>query len=149
MLNHYDSLYIMVIVSLIMSSSLIKWVFWLLLMSCWQRHLRLWSHVYYTYCTSYCLIIHYSSFQVETLTSGWFCFHFSLFVFFSPSPDNLLIDYQFTFSLLQEDDRHYTAINFMATPEQVTPACKRMGGKVGVLEEWNGIISEFIISPLE
>lgn len=35
------------------------------------------------------------------------------------SLDNLLIDYQFTFSLLQEDDRHYTAINFMATPEQV------------------------------
>lgn len=33
---------------------------------------------------------------------------------------NLLIDYQFTFSLLQEDDRHYTAINFMATPEQAT-----------------------------
>uniref|UniRef100_A0A3Q4H2V4 Attractin-like 1a n=1 Tax=Neolamprologus brichardi TaxID=32507 RepID=A0A3Q4H2V4_NEOBR len=32
---------------------------------------------------------------------------------------NLLIDYQFTFSLLQEDDRYYTAINFMATPEQV------------------------------
>ncbi|CAB1343763.1 unnamed protein product [Coregonus sp. 'balchen'] len=32
--------------------------------------------------------------------------------------DNLLIDYQFTFSLLQEDDHHYTAINFMATPEQ-------------------------------
>uniref|UniRef100_A0A3P9NJK9 Attractin-like 1a n=1 Tax=Poecilia reticulata TaxID=8081 RepID=A0A3P9NJK9_POERE len=32
--------------------------------------------------------------------------------------NNLLIDYQFTFSLLQEDDRHYTAINFMATPEQ-------------------------------
>ncbi|KAJ4949390.1 hypothetical protein JOQ06_020905 [Pogonophryne albipinna] len=32
--------------------------------------------------------------------------------------DNLLIDYQFTFSLLQEDDRHYTSINFMATPEQ-------------------------------
>uniref|UniRef100_A0A096LR07 C-type lectin domain-containing protein n=1 Tax=Poecilia formosa TaxID=48698 RepID=A0A096LR07_POEFO len=31
---------------------------------------------------------------------------------------NLLIDYQFTFSLLQEDDRHYTAINFVATPEQ-------------------------------
>uniref|UniRef100_A0A672M8C1 Attractin like 1 n=1 Tax=Sinocyclocheilus grahami TaxID=75366 RepID=A0A672M8C1_SINGR len=31
---------------------------------------------------------------------------------------NLLIDYQFTFSLLQEDDQHYTAINFMATPEQ-------------------------------
>uniref|UniRef100_A0A6Q2YRG6 Attractin-like 1b n=1 Tax=Esox lucius TaxID=8010 RepID=A0A6Q2YRG6_ESOLU len=31
---------------------------------------------------------------------------------------NLLIDYQFTFSLLQEDDHHYTAINFMATPEQ-------------------------------
>lgn len=33
--------------------------------------------------------------------------------------DNLLIDYQFTFSLLQEDDHYYTAINFMATPEQV------------------------------
>uniref|UniRef100_A0A4W3JFP1 Laminin EGF-like domain-containing protein n=1 Tax=Callorhinchus milii TaxID=7868 RepID=A0A4W3JFP1_CALMI len=31
----------------------------------------------------------------------------------------LLIDYQFTFSLIQDDDRHYTAINFMATPEQV------------------------------
>uniref|UniRef100_A0A3P9L176 Attractin-like 1a n=1 Tax=Oryzias latipes TaxID=8090 RepID=A0A3P9L176_ORYLA len=31
---------------------------------------------------------------------------------------NLLIDYQFTFSLLQEDDRYYTSINFMATPEQ-------------------------------
>uniref|UniRef100_A0A4W3JFN6 Attractin GBD domain-containing protein n=1 Tax=Callorhinchus milii TaxID=7868 RepID=A0A4W3JFN6_CALMI len=30
----------------------------------------------------------------------------------------LLIDYQFTFSLIQDDDRHYTAINFMATPEQ-------------------------------
>lgn len=41
---------------------------------------------------------------------------------FSLWPDNLLIDYQFTFSLLQEDDRYYTAINFMATPEQVTPA---------------------------
>lgn len=33
---------------------------------------------------------------------------------------NLLIDYQFTFSLLQEDDHHYTAINFMATPEQAS-----------------------------
>uniref|UniRef100_A0A672MD10 Attractin like 1 n=1 Tax=Sinocyclocheilus grahami TaxID=75366 RepID=A0A672MD10_SINGR len=33
---------------------------------------------------------------------------------------NLLIDYQFTFSLLQEDDQHYTAINFMATPEQTS-----------------------------
>lgn len=32
--------------------------------------------------------------------------------------DNLLIDYQFTFSLIQEDDNHYTAINFMASPEQ-------------------------------
>ncbi|KAM6951255.1 attractin-like protein 1 [Aplochiton taeniatus] len=31
---------------------------------------------------------------------------------------NLLIDYQFTFSLIQEDDQHYTAINFMASPEQ-------------------------------
>ncbi|XP_043911831.1 attractin-like protein 1 [Protopterus annectens] len=31
---------------------------------------------------------------------------------------SLLIDYQFTFSLFQDDDRHYTAINFMANPEQ-------------------------------
>uniref|UniRef100_A0A8C6T4C4 Attractin-like 1a n=1 Tax=Neogobius melanostomus TaxID=47308 RepID=A0A8C6T4C4_9GOBI len=31
---------------------------------------------------------------------------------------NLLMDYQFTFSLLQDDDRYYTTINFMATPEQ-------------------------------
>ncbi|XP_039403593.1 attractin-like protein 1 isoform X2 [Mauremys reevesii] len=31
---------------------------------------------------------------------------------------SLLIDYQFTFSLLQEDDRHFTAINFIANPEQ-------------------------------
>ncbi|XP_071895918.1 attractin-like protein 1 isoform X1 [Anas platyrhynchos] len=31
---------------------------------------------------------------------------------------SLLIDYQFTFSLLQEDDRHHTAINFIANPEQ-------------------------------
>uniref|UniRef100_A0A8C6TGZ4 Attractin-like 1b n=1 Tax=Neogobius melanostomus TaxID=47308 RepID=A0A8C6TGZ4_9GOBI len=31
---------------------------------------------------------------------------------------NLLIDYQFTFSLIQEEDKHYTAINFMASPEQ-------------------------------
>lgn len=38
----------------------------------------------------------------------------------SASLDNLLIDYQFTFSLLQEDDQHYTAINFMATPEEVS-----------------------------
>uniref|UniRef100_A0A3Q2Z0Z0 Attractin n=1 Tax=Hippocampus comes TaxID=109280 RepID=A0A3Q2Z0Z0_HIPCM len=30
----------------------------------------------------------------------------------------LLIDYQFTFSLSQEDDRYYTAINFVATPEE-------------------------------
>ena len=39
-------------------------------------------------------------------------------VFCSPT-DSLLIDYQFTFSLLQEDDRHHTAINFIANPEQV------------------------------
>lgn len=54
-----------------------------------------------------------------------FVFHFpsSVFAFLSLSLlDNLLIDYQFTFSLLQEDDRHYTAINFMATPEQVIHA---------------------------
>lgn len=43
-------------------------------------------------------------------------FIFLTFVF---SIDNLLIDYQFTFSLIQEDDKHYTAINFMASPEQV------------------------------
>ncbi|XP_047668729.1 attractin isoform X5 [Tachysurus fulvidraco] len=30
----------------------------------------------------------------------------------------LLIDYQFTFSLTQEDDRYYTAINFVATPDE-------------------------------
>ncbi|XP_039224309.1 attractin isoform X2 [Crotalus tigris] len=30
----------------------------------------------------------------------------------------LLIDYQFTFSLSQEDDRYYMAINFVATPEE-------------------------------
>lgn len=41
-------------------------------------------------------------------------------VFFFISLDNLLIDYQFTFSLLQEDDQHHTAINFMATPEEVS-----------------------------
>lgn len=40
-------------------------------------------------------------------------------LFFSLWTDNLLIDYQFTFSLIQEDDNHYTAINFMASPEQV------------------------------
>uniref|UniRef100_A0A3B3Y8X0 Attractin n=1 Tax=Poecilia mexicana TaxID=48701 RepID=A0A3B3Y8X0_9TELE len=34
----------------------------------------------------------------------------------------LLIDYQFTFSLSQEDDRYYTAINFVATPEEVCQA---------------------------
>lgn len=110
-----------------------------------QRHCRLWSQVYDTFSSSYCLMILYSYIQVETLT----CFHFSLSFF--PRADNLLIDYQFTFSLLQEDDRHYTAINFMATPEQVTPACKRMGGEVGTVEELNGIIStgKWIISPLE
>uniref|UniRef100_A0AAY4ETR7 Attractin n=1 Tax=Denticeps clupeoides TaxID=299321 RepID=A0AAY4ETR7_9TELE len=30
----------------------------------------------------------------------------------------LLIDYQFTFSLSQEDDRYYTAINFVVSPEE-------------------------------
>lgn len=40
-------------------------------------------------------------------------------LFFLLWTDNLLIDYQFTFSLIQEDDNHYTAINFMASPEQV------------------------------
>lgn len=42
-----------------------------------------------------------------------------LFFCFRSSPDTLLIDYQFTFSLSQEDDRYYTAINFVATPEEV------------------------------
>lgn len=51
---------------------------------------------------------------------GWSPLYFFIYFFISLIlPDNLLIDYQFTFSLLQEDDRHYTAINFMATPEQV------------------------------
>lgn len=91
-------------------------------------------------------MILYSYIQVETLTR----FHFSLSFFpVFPRADNLLIDYQFTFSLLQEDDRHYTAINFMATPEQVTPACDRTGGEVGAVEELNGIFSTWIISPLE
>uniref|UniRef100_A0A3B5L4M9 Attractin n=1 Tax=Xiphophorus couchianus TaxID=32473 RepID=A0A3B5L4M9_9TELE len=39
-------------------------------------------------------------------------------LFWPLSPDTLLIDYQFTFSLSQEDDRYYTAINFVATPEE-------------------------------
>lgn len=42
-----------------------------------------------------------------------------LFLFLFFLTDSLLIDYQFTFSLLQEDDRHHTAINFIANPEQV------------------------------
>lgn len=60
--------------------------------------------------------------------------YFRLFLIFVsislslPWLDNLLIDYQFTFSLLQEDDRYYTAINFMATPEQVTHALKGTQG---------------------
>lgn len=37
-----------------------------------------------------------------------------------PLVDTLLIDYQFTFSLTQEDDRYYTAINFVATPDEVS-----------------------------
>lgn len=54
------------------------------------------------------------------LSHGFFFFHPSFSLYLSLCClDNLLIDYQFTFSLLQEDDRHYTAINFMATPEQV------------------------------
>lgn len=54
-----------------------------------------------------------------------FFLYFHLFSIFPLRPsDNLLIDYQFTFSLLQEDDRYYTSINFMATPEQVKPAFK-------------------------
>lgn len=45
-------------------------------------------------------------------------FHFlNIHLFFSL--DTLLIDYQFTFSLSQEDDRYYTAINFVATPDEV------------------------------
>lgn len=44
--------------------------------------------------------------------------------------DNLLIDYQFTFSLIQEDDNHYTAINFMASPEQVRKRSQSATGAV-------------------
>lgn len=50
-------------------------------------------------------------------SAPFFLNSFSLYL--SLQTDNLLIDYQFTFSLIQEDDNHYTAINFMASPEQV------------------------------
>lgn len=61
-----------------------------------------------------------------TLIESLFCF------FYNPhhilphwlQTDTLLIDYQFTFSLSQEDDRYYTAINFVATPEEV---CVKQG----------------------
>lgn len=49
----------------------------------------------------------------------WLSFLYSFSSYLSFRTDNLLIDYQFTFSLIQEDDNHYTAINFMASPEQV------------------------------
>lgn len=48
----------------------------------------------------------------------WFAWIVFKYVFFLPV-DTLLIDYQFTFSLSQEDDRYYTAINFVATPDEV------------------------------
>lgn len=48
---------------------------------------------------------------------------FFKYVFFL-SVDTLLIDYQFTFSLSQEDDRYYTAINFVATPDEVSISFK-------------------------
>lgn len=48
-----------------------------------------------------------------------FCFAQLLNTHFFLSIDTLLIDYQFTFSLSQEDDRYYTAINFVATPDEV------------------------------
>ncbi len=34
--------------------------------------------------------------------------------------DNLQIDFQFTFNLSKEDDKHYTQINFMNTPPAVS-----------------------------
>ncbi|KAG7257316.1 hypothetical protein CRUP_034191, partial [Coryphaenoides rupestris] len=40
----------------------------------------------------------------------------------------LLIDYQFTFSLSQEDDRYYIAINFVATPEELHSWDPEWGG---------------------
>jgi hypothetical protein len=48
-----------------------------------------------------------------------FCFVPVFNMHFFLSIDTLLIDYQFTFSLSQEDDRYYTAINFVATPDEV------------------------------
>uniref|UniRef100_A0A8D0D1I6 Attractin n=1 Tax=Sander lucioperca TaxID=283035 RepID=A0A8D0D1I6_SANLU len=51
----------------------------------------------------------------------------------------LLIDYQFTFSLSQEDDRYYTAINFVATPEEVSGT--QTGEEVPIVSRSN--IKEF------
>lgn len=83
MLNHYDSLHVMVIVSLIMSASLIKWVFWLsscpvkqVLTLC-TKDIVMWSDVYYTYCSPTWLMTHYWYFKVESLTSKWFHLYFS------------------------------------------------------------------------
>lgn len=57
-----------------------------------------------------------------------FLIHFLLsytqLYFYLQRTDTLLIDYQFTFSLSQEDDRYYTAINFVATPDEVRYAEK-------------------------
>lgn len=59
--------------------------------------------------------------KLSYISGDLFCFvlfHFlNIHVFLSI--DTLLIDYQFTFSLSQEDDRYYTAINFVATPDEV------------------------------
>lgn len=74
-----------------------KWSWWLMLASWFSVGLGLGFSSY---------VGHVSWFSSNTFLSSFFT-------------DNLLIDYQFTFSLIQEDDNHYTAINFMASPEQV------------------------------
>lgn len=56
--------------------------------------------------------------------------------FFFLWTDNLLIDYQFTFSLIQEDDNHYTAINFMASPEQVNISYCTCVAAFSLTDEW-------------
>lgn len=57
-------------------------------------------------------------------------------LFFLLWTDNLLIDYQFTFSLIQEDDNHYTAINFMASPEQVDISYFSCAASFSFLMKW-------------
>ncbi|KAG2465647.1 ATRN protein, partial [Polypterus senegalus] len=59
-----------------------------------------------------------SSFQEPALNTTMCPFDHKYNWSFIQCPDTLLIDYQFTFSLSQDDDRYYTAINFVATPEE-------------------------------